>query len=296
MGRSTEHYETLGVPHPDATEEEIRSAYKRLALKWHPDRQRTDETRGVAAEEFKKVSAAYEVLSDPEKRAMYDRGDAGGGFSFSHDEYDFEDSIFRTFFGEDFFAPRVQWIYTDLWVTLEELHTGVIREVQLSRWGRMGQEDLTVEVEVQPGWKSGTTVKFHEQAVEVNVKQLSHDVFIRKGDDLTLSVDVRHFGDEARVRTVDGSYVTLRASAFPVVAAGWGMPRRYQGKVVGRGDMIVTFSAKGFWYIPPSLRWCCTYAGPALLAVLALRLYLNRQRQSAVAEMRRAQRSSLFFP
>lgn len=64
------HYETLGVE-PDATAEEIKRAYRKAALEHHPDRNQDDPE--AATVRFKKVVAAYEVLSDPKKRAEYDR-------------------------------------------------------------------------------------------------------------------------------------------------------------------------------------------------------------------------------
>lgn len=68
-----EHYVTLGL-RPDATPEDIKQAYRRLASKHHPDRY-PDEAKAAAEEQFKRIKHAYEVLSDPERRAAYDRGE-----------------------------------------------------------------------------------------------------------------------------------------------------------------------------------------------------------------------------
>ncbi|HRA05370.1 MAG TPA: molecular chaperone DnaJ [Propionicimonas sp.] len=74
---SSDYYEVLGVPR-DATNEQIKKAYRRLAMKYHPDVADAPD----AAEKFKEIGEAYEVLHDPNKRAMYDRGGdpLGGGF------------------------------------------------------------------------------------------------------------------------------------------------------------------------------------------------------------------------
>ncbi|HEX8752302.1 MAG TPA: DnaJ domain-containing protein, partial [Solirubrobacterales bacterium] len=71
-----ELYKTLGVS-KKASDEEIKKAYRKLARKYHPDRNPDDPQ---AEEKFKEISAAYDVLGDPEKRKEYDAGGAFGGF------------------------------------------------------------------------------------------------------------------------------------------------------------------------------------------------------------------------
>mmetsp|Transcript_40968 Transcript_40968/g.122313 ORF Transcript_40968/g.122313 Transcript_40968/m.122313 type:complete len:484 (-) Transcript_40968:459-1910(-) len=104
-GRNRKYYDILGVAE-DAPEEHIKKAYRRQALKWHPDRNM--ENKEEAEEKFKEVAQAYETLSDPEKRRLYDMhgeeglkqggtpGGPGGGAGFrSGDPMD----MFNMFFG-----------------------------------------------------------------------------------------------------------------------------------------------------------------------------------------------------
>jgi molecular chaperone DnaJ len=102
MSEKRDYYEVLGVPR-DANGETIKKAYRRAALDCHPDRHPGDRT---CEERFKEVSEAYQVLSDAEKRELYDRyGHAGlsgagyTGFSGVDDIFEHFDDIFGEFFG-----------------------------------------------------------------------------------------------------------------------------------------------------------------------------------------------------
>src|SRR5215469_7993249 len=139
-----DYYEVLGVGR-DAGEQEIKGAYRKMALKYHPDRNPDDP---AAEEKFKEASEAYSVLSDPQKRAAYDRfghaglqGAAGPG-GFSPDAFqDFSD-ILGDFFGfGDLFgggqrrsrAQRGEDIRFDLELSFEDAVSGLHAEIQVPR-------------------------------------------------------------------------------------------------------------------------------------------------------------------
>ncbi|HCN28485.1 MAG TPA: molecular chaperone DnaJ [Verrucomicrobiales bacterium] len=158
MADKRDYYEVLGTPR-DASADDLKKAYRKLAVKYHPDKNPGDKS---AEEKFKEVSEAYDVLSDDQKRAAYDRyghqafsggmggpgGAAGGGF---HDPFD----IFREVFGggggggifETFFGggggnggrqrrdgpQRGSDLRYGMEITLEEAAHGCEREIEYER-------------------------------------------------------------------------------------------------------------------------------------------------------------------
>lgn len=134
---STRFYEILGVS-KNATEDEIKKAYRKAAMKNHPD-------KGGDPEKFKELAQAYEVLSDSQKREIYDRygedalkeGMGGGGGM--HDPFD----IFESFFGGNPFGGggsgrgrrqrRGEDVVHPLKVSLEDLYKGITKKLSLSR-------------------------------------------------------------------------------------------------------------------------------------------------------------------
>ena len=142
-----DYYEVLGVS-KDASPDEIKSAYRKLARQYHPDVSK--EPKEVAEEKFKEISEAYEVLSDANKRSMYDQyGHAGvnqqfSGGGFSWDDFTHQDDIsdifgdlFGSFFGGGGYrqqnrgGPRTgESLRYDIDLTLKDVLRG--KEIEIS--------------------------------------------------------------------------------------------------------------------------------------------------------------------
>lgn len=141
-----DYYELLGV-NRDASDAEIKKAYRQLAVKYHPDKNPGNKE---AEEKFKEMSHAYEILIDPEKRSQYDRfGEkafqyGAGGFHF-HDPFDIFSEVFGSGFGGMFgemfgfggrsaSAPRRgRDLEYDVKISFDEAVNGVSREIKVRR-------------------------------------------------------------------------------------------------------------------------------------------------------------------
>ena len=163
MANKRDYYEVLGVS-KNVTDDELKKAYRKLAKKYHPDA--NPDSRKEAEEKFKEVSEAYEVLSDPQKRKMYDQfgpdgpqgfgggagGPGGGYYSYTTSGFDgfgdFGDlgDIFSSFFGggagfgsrassrQKASGPRKgRDLKYNLDVTFEESYLGVKKEITILR-------------------------------------------------------------------------------------------------------------------------------------------------------------------
>lgn len=154
MAEKRDYYEVLGLK-KGATEEEIKKAFRKKALKYHPDRNPDDK---VAEENFKEVNEAYSVLSDPEKKSKYDRfgfagvdpnagfGGAGGGFGGFGGAGGFEDifSAFGDMFGGGFGGfnggatrngPRKgRDLQKNITITFEEAAFGVEKSIKITKY------------------------------------------------------------------------------------------------------------------------------------------------------------------
>ena len=179
MVTKKDYYEILGVPR-NVTKEEIKAAYRRLAMQYHPDRNKSPD----AAEKFKEISEAYAVLSDDEKRRLYDMyGHAGlegkytpedifGGIDFEDifkDLFSFSefDRIFDMFFGgrrprarEEYYEvyERGADLTYDLEISLEDVVSGLKTVIEVPRTEIC---DLCHGSRTKPGTAPKTCPKCH---------------------------------------------------------------------------------------------------------------------------------------
>jgi curved DNA-binding protein len=211
-----DYYETLGVP-KTATDDEIRTAFRKLARKHHPD---VAKDKKAAEEKFKEINEAYEVLSDPEKRKKYDQlgadwnrpggfqpppewqwqgqqpgggfyqwGGDGGGVQFEFGGTGFSDffeaffgggrgrSAFGGFGGRQATAERGADVEADIMVTLEEALHGSTRTVSLRRAGSDKVENY--QVKIPRGVHEGQRIRLRGQG-EAGVRGgKSGDLFLR---------------------------------------------------------------------------------------------------------------------
>lgn len=216
-----DYYKILGVD-KKAGAEEIKKAYRKLAVKYHPDKNPDDKK---AEEQFKSINEAYEVLGDAEKRRKYDElgenwnrygqsgaGQPGGGFDWSafgggqggsfRYEGDFGGGGFSDFF-ETFFGGggrsqgrksrsqgsfRGQDYEAEMEITLEEAFQGASRIVKV--------HDERLRIAVKPGAYDGQRLRIkgkgahgsseqHRGDLYVRVRVLPHALFERRGDDLS---------------------------------------------------------------------------------------------------------------
>jgi curved DNA-binding protein len=221
-----DYYQVLGVP-KTATPEEIKKAFRRLALQYHPDKTKGDK---AAEEKFKDINEANEVLSDPEKRRKYDQfgedwkhyqetGAHPGGFDWSkyagggetrrmsREEFDEMFSgegvgdLFELLFGRRGgstrrprrTAIRGEDIDAEATLTLEEAYRGTMRLIKLD-----GQ---TIKVTIRPGIPDGHALRIGGKGAPgfqggpngdlyLTVRVTPHSQFQRKGDDLSVDMPV----------------------------------------------------------------------------------------------------------
>lgn len=229
-----DYYEVLGVS-KNAAEAEIKSAYRKLARKHHPD---VDKSPG-ASEKFKEVSEAYQVLSDPQKKSTYDQfghaafdrgagfggpfGGAQGGwktytwstsgagpniqFDFGgfEDPFDLFEQIFGV--GSPFGAGFRRRPTYQMDLTFDEAIHGVTKDIEVETRNAQGRvESKRMRIKVPAGVDNGTRIRFGD--IDIMFRVSRHREFLREGTDIfseiTVTIPQLVLGDVFEVNTVSG--------------------------------------------------------------------------------------------
>jgi len=267
MTTKRDFYEVLGLK-KGASAPDIKKAYRQLALKYHPDRNKAKD----AAEKFKELSEAYEVLSNPEKKKTYDQfghsafdpsqgfggpggpGRPGGAyrqgpFTYTYTStsggpsgnFDFGDpfEIFESFFGGGSPFRSARLPRYGLSIDFLEAFKGTTRTLV--------HQGKQYTVKIPPGADDGTRIRFENFYVTVEVK--SHDIFKRDGADIFIDQEISFsqaaLGDTIKVPTLNGDLkLKVRPGTQPntlVRLRAKGMPRLRLG---GRGDQYIRLLVK----------------------------------------------------
>jgi DnaJ-class molecular chaperone len=153
-----DYYSILGVP-KGAPDDEIKKAYRKMAMKHHPDRNGGDDTK------FKQIQEAYDTLSDPAKRSQYDNPNQGfnhGGFQFHFGPGSGFEDIFAQFgFEAPFGHPRQQRKNKDLRIQIDlDLPSTLVEQVKTVSVQTTTGERQTVQVNIPRGIKTGNQMRY----------------------------------------------------------------------------------------------------------------------------------------
>jgi len=282
MPTTRDYYDILGVS-KNAPKEELRKAYRKQALEWHPDRNKSSN----AEKKFKEINQAYEVLSDSEKRAAYDQfghaafqpggfgagagpfagGPTPGGQTRTYRQGPFT-YTYTTRGGDPSAGSPFEGLgfdFSDPFEIFEQFFGGASpfrrQAAQISRYGLSISFDEAVhgcekeikidgkkrKIKMPAGVTDGSRIRFRDFYVSIDVKP--DQVFKRDGDDIIIDMIIplstAMLGGTVEVPTIDGDLkLRIRKGAQP------GMMIRLRGKGVprlrrgGRGDQYVRISVQ----------------------------------------------------
>lgn len=251
MATQRDYYELLGVE-KSASDDQIKSAYRKLALKYHPDRNK----EAGATEKFKEITTAYEVLGNSEKRKLYDQfghagvsgGPTGNGNPFNYANRGsaggFEDifgggadpfDIFENFFGgASPFRQAQRKIQYQLKIDFFDAVNGLTRSIV--------HQGKTYAIKIPAGADDGTRIRYQDFDVVVAVN--AHPHFKREDMDVItdheISFSLAALGGDTVVQTLDGDLrLKIKAGTQPNSLV----------RLTGKGIKSLTSTRRGDFYI-----------------------------------------------
>ena len=274
MATKSDYYDILGVA-KSASSDEIKKAYRKQALEWHPDRHRDD--KAAAEKRFKEINEAYQILSDQQKRSAYDQfghsafapGGAASGFGgqggFGGQPFGSAQGnwgpftyTYTTSGGGDG-SPFAGFDFGDPFDIFEQFFGGASPFRQARSVPRYSialdfmeaikgvEKEVSIEgkkrtIKIPPGVDEGSRIQFGDFILSVNL--LSHDIFERDGADIYIKITIPYslatLGGQIEIPTVDGD---IKIRLRPGTQSGTMMRLR------GKGAPQLHGRAKGDEYV-----------------------------------------------
>ena len=253
-----DYYKILGVPR-DATPRAIKKGYRQMAKIHHPDRSKLDKEKAEA--KFQAISKAYEVLSDPDLKHIYDTqgeegidrhlsgsgGGGGGGGGFGGGGFNF--NFGNMFGGGGGMGGMGGKRKMELELSLQEIYEGGSKKVYVDN--RDGRSQSQMYVDIPAGIKEGEAIESPDGKIQFVVKEKRHPRFERAGSHLHTSIQITlHealLGGAFEFQNIDGSVVAFDIPPGKIISPtskktfkgkGFPIPGSRSGR---RGKLVVTF-------------------------------------------------------
>lgn len=225
-------YGILGIS-KNSDQDMIKRAYRKLASKWHPDKNSSTE----ATDKFQQIEEAYRILSDPAKKSQYDMGIDPRKPQQAHQPQDINDilrSVFGGGFGNGYHTTSSHSTVYQVTLSLKEAFTGCNKKV------------VNQVIKIPPGIRSNSMLKFNDALI--NIRILPDQKYQRQNDDLYLDTPVHAAmamtGGDATLTHIDGNEYTVKIPSGVqegniLRLKGKGMPNpEIPGKI---GDLFLRF-------------------------------------------------------
>tara|TARA_B100002019_G_C21198646_1_gene562765 strand:+ start:349 stop:1233 length:885 start_codon:yes stop_codon:yes gene_type:complete len=272
------YYDVLGLK-KNCTDSEIRSAYKKLAFKWHPDK--NSENKELANKKFKEISEAYKILGDKKKRNLYNKygkENYGNEYTYNTTQNIYDNDIMKDLYNninktvnENLFKNEIKSpnVLYDLNCSIEELYNGCEKKIKIKR--KIFDENKNIirreleifKINIIPGWKNGTKITYKNKAdiyhnmkqgdLIITIKEKNNKNLIREGNNIIFNKNISLLeslvGIDFFITLLNGKKKRIRLKQLynlnsNHVIKNAGMPIRKNRKVVGNGDYIIKFNIK----------------------------------------------------
>jgi len=254
-----DYYQILNIKRADnPNNKTITKSYRKSAMKWHPDRwaNKSEIDQKNAENKFKEINNAYSVLSDPEKKKMYDLYGEDGlrrnnrvPNNFSRNGVKIfvgnQDPFSHAFFNQNRMPRKRVSIKTYMFnCTLEELYNGCIKKMKITE----GNTSKTISINILQGTKNKTEIMYNWEynnksyKIKFVIIQKKHHIFKREGDNLIFDCDLN---SDQITNIIKITLFDLDSNEIPLILRPNEVYQNYQKVLMGKGMPII--NKKGFF-------------------------------------------------